>query len=264
MLATIPFPNIDPVLIEIGPLAIRWYSLAFIAGLLIGWKYMVSFVAKPPHAMSKTEVDDFVVWATVGVVLGGRLGYVTFYNFEFYLSNPLAILQVWQGGMSFHGGLIGLVAATIMFALRRNLNPFAVGDAIVCAAPIGLFLGRLANFINGELYGRVTDSPWGVVFPTGGPLPRHPSQLYEAGLEGLVLFGVLFWLSRIEAIRTRPGVLTGVFMLGYSVARALVELVREPDAHIGFLSGGTTMGQLLSIPVLLFGIYLVLRPRRTA
>ena len=264
MIATIPFPNIDPVLIQIGPLAIRWYSLAFIGGLLIGWKYMIAFVSKPPHAMSKAEVDDFLVWATVGVVLGGRLGYVAFYNFGVYLSEPLAILKVWEGGMSFHGGLIGLVVATLMFTMRRKLNPFAVGDAIVCAAPIGLFLGRLANFINGELYGRVTDAPWGVVFPTGGELPRHPSQLYEAGLEGLVLFAILFWLSRIESIRTRPGVLSGVFMLGYSIARALVELVRQPDDHIGFLAGGATMGQLLSIPVLLFGLYLIFRPRRTA
>lgn len=264
MTFAIPFPHIDPILIEIGPLAIRWYALAFIAGLLIGWKYVLAFVAKPPNAMSTNDVDDFLVWATLGVVLGGRIGYVGFYNFEFYLSNPLAILQVWQGGMSFHGGAVGVLVATALFCKRRKLNIFAVGDAVVCAVPIGLFLGRLANFINGELFGRVTDVPWGVVFPHGGALTRHPSQIYEAILEGLVLFLILYFLSRKDSIRLRPGVLSGVFFLGYSAARGLVELFREPDAHIGFLAGGITMGQLLSAPVLLFGLYLIFRPHKTA
>ena len=261
MIAAIPFPNIDPVIFSFGPFAIRWYALAFIGGLLIGWRYMRAFVAKPPNAMSAEDVDDFLLWATLGVVLGGRFGYVAFYNFDYYLSNPLAILQVWQGGMSFHGGLVGIVVASIWFGQRRKLNYFAVGDAVVCAAPIGLFLGRVANFVNGELYGRVTDVPWGFVFPHAGNLPRHPSQLYEAALEGIVLFAILYLLARKDSIRNRPGVLTGVFLIGYGIARALVEVVRQPDAHIGFLSGGTTMGQWLTVPVILFGVYLIYRSR---
>jgi len=264
MIYALPFPAIDPVLIEIGPLAIRWYALAYIFGLLIGMFYMRAFVAKPPRVMSKRDVDDFLVWATLGVILGGRFGYVLFYNFDAYLANPLAIFKVWEGGMSFHGGLIGVLAATWLFARRRGLNFLAVGDAVAVAAPIGLFLGRLANFINGELFGRVTDVPWGMVFPHGGPLPRHPSQLYEAFLEGLVLFVVLWLCARSERIRRRPGMLGGIFLIGYAMARASVEFVRQPDAHIGFLWAGATMGQLLSLPFLLIGLYLLLRRGREA
>jgi phosphatidylglycerol:prolipoprotein diacylglycerol transferase len=262
MIFAIPFPNIDPVLIEIGPFAIRWYALAYIVGLLAGWKYIVAFIKKPPHVMGIKDVDDLLVWVTLGVVLGGRIGYVAFYNFAYYLENPLAILVVWQGGMSFHGGAIGVLVATYLFCRRRGLNIFAVGDAVVCAAPIGIFLGRIANFVNGELFGRVTDVPWGVVFPHGGPAPRHPSQIYEAILEGLILFLILYVLSRNEKIRNRPGVLSGVFFLGYSAARAIVEIFRQPDAHIGFLAGGLTIGQILSVPVLLFGLYLIFRPQK--
>lgn len=261
MLAAIPFPNIDPVIIAFGPFAIRWYALAFIGGLLLGWRYLRAFVAKPPHAMSGEQVDDFLLWATLGVVLGGRFGYVAFYNFNFYLSDPLAILKVWQGGMSFHGGLLGMIVASFLFAQRHKLKLLEVGDALAGAAPIGLFLGRIANFINAELYGRVTDVPWAFVFPGGGALPRHPSQLYEAALEGLVLFLLIYYLSKKESIRLRHGVLSGVFLIGYGISRGVVELVRQPDAHIGFLSGGTTMGQWLTIPVLLLGLYLIARPR---
>ena len=262
MMPAIAFPNIDPVLIEIGPFAIRWYALAFIAGLLIGWKYIQALVAKPPSAMTAKHVDDFVVWATLGVVLGGRFGYVGFYNLEFYIANPLAMLKVWQGGMSFHGGVIGMIVAMWLFARKHGLSLLALSDACGAAAPIGLFLGRLANFINGELFGRETDVPWAMVFPHGGPNPLHPSQIYEALLEGLVLFILLYILSRNEAIRRRPGILTGVFLVGYAISRAIVELFRQPDAHIGFLAGGWTMGQMLSLPLLLLGLYLILRPGR--
>lgn len=262
MMPAIAFPNIDPVLIEIGPLAIRWYSLAFIAGLLIGWKYLQSYFAKPPSAMTAKHVDDFVVWAILGVVLGGRFGYVGFYNLEFYIANPLAMLKVWQGGMSFHGGVIGMIVAMWLFARKHGLSLLALSDACGTAAPIGLFLGRLANFINGELFGRETDVPWAMVFPHGGPNPRHPSQIYEALLEGLVLFVILHILARNEAIRRRPGTLTGVFLVGYAISRAIVELFRQPDAHIGFLAGGWTMGQMLSLPMILLGLYLIVRPGR--
>ncbi|MDH5750199.1 MAG: prolipoprotein diacylglyceryl transferase, partial [Rhodospirillales bacterium] len=208
------------------------------------------------------DVDDFIVWATLGIVIGGRLGYVLFYNFDFYLSNPGAILQVWKGGMSFHGGLLGVVVATYLFVRKRGLDVLPFADLIACAAPIGLFLGRLANFINSELYGRVTDVPWAMVFPNGGAASRHPSQLYEAGLEGLVLFAILFILWRQESVRRRPGMLMGVFLIGYWAARSFVELFRQPDVQIGFMSGGTTMGQWLSFPMLLLGLFLLVRARR--
>ena len=262
MMPVIAFPNIDPVLIQIGPFAIRWYALAFIAGLMIGWKYIQKLVAKPPGAMTPMDVDDFVVWATIGVVLGGRFGYVGFYNFQFYLDNPLAMLQVWQGGMSFHGGVIGMIGAMWLFARNRGLNFLAVSDVCCAAAPIGLFLGRIANFVNGELFGRVTDAPWGVVFPHGGPNPRHPSQIYEALLEGLLLFLVIYFLAKNKYIRRRPGLISGVFLAGYGLSRASVEFFRQPDAHIGFLSGGATMGQMLSVPLVLLGFYLIWRPGR--
>jgi len=262
MTFVIPFPAIDPVLIEIGPLAIRWYGLAYVAGLVLGWRYMRRLVGGPPPVTPIRDVDDFLVWATLGVVLGGRLGYVLFYQPAYYLAHPLAILEVWSGGMSFHGGLLGVLVAGLLFVRRRNIPILAFGDAIACAAPIGLFFGRLANFINGELFGRITDVPWAMVFPHGGPLPRHPSQLYEAALEGAVLFVVLHLLWRRQSVRRRRGLLTGVFLVGYALARAAAELFREPDAHLGLLLGGTTMGQWLSLPMLLAGLYLILRARR--
>jgi phosphatidylglycerol---prolipoprotein diacylglyceryl transferase len=259
MTFVLPFPAIDPVLIEIGPLAIRWYALAYIAGLLIGWWLMKRFVALPPSAMTVRDVDDFLVWATMGVILGGRIGYVLFYNFDYYAQNPLAILRVWEGGMSFHGGLIGVIVAMWLFARQRGLSFLALGDAVAVVTPIGLFFGRIANFINGELWGRVSDVPWSMVFPRGGPLPRHPSQLYEAVLEGLLLFTVLWVASRNERIRARPGVLGGIFLIGYALARATAEFFREPDAYYALGPVGITIGQLLSLPFLLFGLWLVMR-----
>ena len=253
----IAFPNIDPVLIEIGPFAIRWYSLAYIVGLLVGWRYMRVLARRSSAAIQPQDIDDFVVWATLGVVLGGRLGYVLFYNLGYYTENPLAALEIWKGGMSFHGGLIGVIAATLIFVRRRKIRFLPFADLVACAAPIGLFLGRSANFINGELYGRVTGVPWAMVFPRGGPEPRHPSQLYEAGLEGLLLFVVLYLLWRVGYVRRHTGILSGVFLVGYGMARITIEFFRQPDAQIGFLFGETTNGQWLSGPMVVFGLLLI-------
>lgn len=248
------YPHIDPIAIELGPIAIRWYAIAYIAGLMLGWRYVKWLVSKPPHAMRDADVDDFLVWATLGVVLGGRLGYVLFYKPSYFLSHPLEVFQTWHGGMSFHGGALGVIIAIILFARRRGLNLFAIGDVVCCAVPIGLFFGRVANFINGELFGRVApDVPWAMIFPGGGPDPRHPSQLYQAGLEGLLLFTVLFLLWRIRDVREHRGTLAGIFLMGYGIARIIGEFFRQPDAHLGFLVGGATMGQLLSIPLILAG-----------
>jgi phosphatidylglycerol:prolipoprotein diacylglycerol transferase len=259
---TLTYPAIDPVLIEIGPFAIRWYALSYIAGILLAWRYMIWLARRSPAGITKEHVDDFVVWATLGIVLGGRLGYVIFYKAGYYLQNPLEALAVWQGGMSFHGGLLGVIFAVWLFCRRRGYSWIAVGDVVACTAPVGLFLGRIANFINGELYGRITDSPLGMVFPGSGPLPRHPSQLYEAVLEGLLLFLVLFWLARRTGTFEKRGLLSGVFLAGYAIGRATVEFFRQPDAHIGFLAIGTTMGQWLSLPLFVIGVWLIVRARR--
>lgn len=250
---SLAFPAIDPIAISIGPIAIRWYALAYIAGLLLGWKYVVYYCTKTPNIMSKRDVDDLLFWATLGVILGGRLGYILFYNLDYYLDNPANILKVWQGGMAFHGGFMGVILAIILFARKRGISILAVLDAAAVATPIGLFFGRIANFINGELFGRTTDVAWGIVFPNGGPEPRHPSQLYEAALEGLILFVVLFVLSRKACVRHRPGILGGTFVAGYGISRIIVEFFRQPDAQLGYLAGGITMGQILSIPMVLVG-----------
>ncbi len=261
MTFVIPFPSIDPVLISFGPIAIRWYSLAYIAGLLLGWKLLRRLVLRTPAVASLDDADDYLVWATLGVILGGRFGYVLFYNTGLYLNDPLSVFAVWRGGMSFHGGLLGVILATILFCRRRGIDLWPFADRVACISPIGLFFGRLANFINGELFGRVTDVPWGVVFPRGGPEPRHPSQIYEALGEGALLFALLMWLARSEPIRRRPGFLTGVFLAGYGSVRTVVELFRQPDAHLGFLSFGSTMGQWLSVPLILAGVFLIARAR---
>jgi phosphatidylglycerol---prolipoprotein diacylglyceryl transferase len=259
---TIPYPAIDPVLIELGPFVIRWYALAYIAGLVIGWRWCLMLAKRPPIVVSVEAVDDFLVWATLGVVLGGRLGYVLFYKPAEYLAHPLEALQVWHGGMSFHGGAIGVIAAIVLFCRQRKLSILSFGDIIVCAVPVGLFFGRIANFINSELWGRPSDVPWAMVFPNGGPEPRHPSQLYEAGLEGLVLFLILNGLERFTPLRTRPGALSGVFLIGYGIARSVAELFREPDSFLGFLAFGLTMGQWLSLPLIVVGLILLRRPQR--
>lgn len=258
------FPDIDPIIFQIGPFALRWYALAYLAGFILGLVYMRGLSSKFKMGVSRDDLTNFLTWAILGVILGGRLGYVTFYQPAFYLENPLQALQVWKGGMSFHGGFLGVVIAMIVFSQRRNIELLRLADLIAVAAPIGLFFGRIANFINGELFGRVSDVPWAVVFPRGGDLPRHPSQLYEAALEGLLLFILLNILVRLEAVRNRPGVLTGVFLIGYAMARIISELFREPDAHIGFLLSVTTMGQWLSAPVLVLGLSVIIfvLPRR--
>jgi phosphatidylglycerol:prolipoprotein diacylglycerol transferase len=247
------FPDIDPIAIQLGPLAIRWYALAYIAGIVLGWVYMRGLARREPVFTTPVAVDDFVVWATLGIVLGGRLGYVLFYNFDYYSQNPLQVVYLWQGGMAFHGGFLGVVLATYLFARHHKFRFTQLADIVVMAAPIGLFFGRIANFVNGELFGRVTDVSWAVVFPGGGDLPRHPSQLYEAALEGLVLFLLLFVLDRTTRVRERPGTILGLFIVGYGLARFAVEFVRQPDAHLGTLALGLSMGQWLSMPMILAG-----------
>jgi len=259
----VPFPGIDPVAIAIGPFAIRWYALAFIVGLVGGWLYIGLFLRLPPHIMTRPQLSDFFTWAIVGVIAGGRIGYVSFYQAPYYFDNPLEILFVWQGGMSFHGGLLGVAVALWLFAVRRGVEKLRLADLVMPAIPIGLFFGRLANFINGELFGRVSDVPWAMVFPYGGPLARHPRQLYEAALEGLVLFAIRAWLALRTRSLERPGLLGGTYLAGYGIARIIVELFRQPDAHLGFLIGPATMGQLLSVPMLLVGLALVLWARRS-
>lgn len=255
-MAAIIFPAFDPVIFSIGPFAIRWYALAYIAGLFLGVWYARWSVKRPPALMTPIQVDDFLLWALGGVVLGGRLGYVLFYKPHEYLAEPLSIFKTWEGGMSFHGGLLGVTLAIILYARHIKVNKWYVADIVAIAAPIGLGLGRLANFVNGELWGRIApDVPWAMVFPGGGDMPRHPSQLYQAALEGVALFVILHLLWRNDRIRNRPGILTGVFWIGYGLFRIVGELFREPDAFLGFLIGGATMGQLLSVPMVLFGIF---------
>jgi phosphatidylglycerol---prolipoprotein diacylglyceryl transferase len=255
----------DPIVFEIGPFfgigpfAIRWYALAYIVSLLIGWRYCLWHGKRTPRLVSRDQLDDFFIWAILGVILGGRLGYILFYNPLFYLEHPLEVLKVWEGGMSFHGGLVGVILAMLLFTRSRKLPFFALADIVAAATPIGLFFGRLANFQNGELYGRITDAPWAMRFPGDPEHLRHPSQLYEAVLEGLILFVILFLLSSSETVRKRVGILSGVFLVGYAASRLLVELVREPDAQLAFLPqiSFLSMGQWLSIPMLLYGIYVV-------
>lgn len=260
-LFALPFPHIDPVLISFGPLTIRWYALAYITGILGGWWYARQLVSRDnlwkPGAspVQIIELDDFMLWATLGIVLGGRLGYVLFYNPLYYMDNPLAALALWQGGMSFHGGLTGVIIAIILFTRKQGLPLWSFLDIIAAVAPIGLFFGRIANFINGELWGRVTDVPWAVIFPTAGPDPRHPSQLYEAILEGLILFMILTFLIYKRQALSRPGLVCGTFALVYGLSRIIVEFVRQPDPQLGLFFGILSMGMLLSLPLIVLGIW---------
>jgi phosphatidylglycerol:prolipoprotein diacylglycerol transferase len=253
----IAFPAIDPVAIAIGPFAIRWYALAYIGGIVLGWRYALYLVDRTPVFMTRRDMDDFILWLTLGIILGGRLGYVLFYKLGYYIENPIEALYVWHGGMSFHGGLLGVLLAVYLFARSRGLSGLALGDIVATVTPIGLFFGRLANFINGELFGRESDVPWAMVFPAGGTEPRHPSQLYEAFSEGLVLLALMAIVARRVEIRTRPGRTGGIFLAGYALARLIGEVFREPDAHLGFIFGPVTMGQILSLPMLLVGLYLI-------
>ncbi|HVZ08998.1 prolipoprotein diacylglyceryl transferase [Rhodopila sp.] len=266
MIPVLLFPQFDPVVIQVGPLAIRWYALAYIAGLLIGWRLLRRLVQWRPAVATPEQVDDFLTWAVLGVVLGGRFGYVLFYQPSVYLAHPLQIFAVWEGGMSFHGGMLGVAIATAVFCYRNAISFLGFADRVGIVAPIGLGLGRIANFINGELWGRPAPDwlPWAMIFPRGGMVPRHPSQIYQALLEGLLLLTVMVVFSRRDAVRARFGMLTGIFLCGYAVARITGEMFREPDAFLGFLAFGTTMGQLLCIPMLIAGIWLILRARPAA
>lgn len=262
----LPFPDIDSEIIRIGPIALRWYSLAYIAGIALAWVYVRRLMdhaplwqgyrnKKPPF--EKDLLEDFVFWAAIGVILGGRIGYILFYGIPYqphiYLDHPLEILKVWRGGMSFHGGFAGVVIATILFCRKRGIDMFLMGDLLAGAAPFGLFFGRLANFINGELWGRVSDVPWAMVFPTGGPMPRHPSQLYEAFFEGIVLFLVIRILTyRFNAL-SKGGFLTGAFFTGYGAARIFVEFFRDSDTRPFGPEHWLTQGMILSFVMILIG-----------
>ncbi|MBB3309205.1 phosphatidylglycerol:prolipoprotein diacylglycerol transferase [Rhizobium sp. BK196] len=270
LLAIMPFPNIDPIAFSIGPLAIHWYGLAYVAGILLGWAYARRIAANdalwPDNTspISRAQLDDFVVWAALGIVLGGRIGYILFYDLGAIIENPIRAVQIWNGGMSFHGGLTGTTIAMILFARRNRIPVWNLFDIVATVVPCGLFFGRIANFINGELWGRLTDVPWAVVFPTGGPFARHPSQLYEAGLEGIVLLLVLAALVYGAKALKSPGLITGVFIFGYALSRIFVEYFREPDKQLGYLLGTNwlTMGMVLSSPMILLGLWAIFRARR--
>jgi len=253
------FPAFDPVLVSWGPLTIRWYALAYLAGFVLGWWQCMAMAKRNHTGPQPKAYDDFLTWAVIGTVVGGRLGYVLFYQPDHYAGHLLDAFKIWQGGMSFHGGMMGVIVAALLFVRSRKISFFAFSDLLACVAPIGLGLGRLANFVNGELYGRVTDVPWGMVFPRGGELPRHPSQFYEATLEGLALYIILFVMARSTFVRHRYGLLSGTFLGLYGVFRFGVEFFREPDAQLGFLYAGATMGQMLCLPMIAFGLYLVWR-----
>ena len=275
-----PFPDFDPVIFQIGPFALRWYALAYVAGIVLGWLYGVRLIknqaiwrgSNPP--ITQAQADDLILWITLGIILGGRLGYVLFYTPDLIVKDPLQIVQVWNGGMSFHGGALGVAIAVAVFSRMQKVDMIRLGDLVAPCVPFGLFFGRIANFVNGELWGRPTDAPWGVVFCNeriqetlgrcpAGLEPRHPSQLYEAALEGIALFLILRWATHGAKLLPRRGMVAGLFLLGYAVFRAGTEFVREPDLHMPeALRGYVTMGLLLSIPMLVAGVYLIWRARR--
>jgi phosphatidylglycerol---prolipoprotein diacylglyceryl transferase len=263
MIPVLLFPQFDPVIVQVGPFGIRWYALAYIAGLVLGWRLLRRVVQLSPAIATPVQADDFLTWATLGVVLGGRLGYVIFYQPGVYLAHPGMIFAVWEGGMSFHGGALGVAIAIVWFCRRNAIPLLGFADRVAVCTPIGLGLGRIANFINGELWGRPAPDwlPWAMIFPATGQQPRHPSQLYQALLEGLLLLLAMLALSRREPVRARFGYLTGAFLIGYGVARVIGEIFRQPDVFLGFLVAGTTMGQLLSVPMVIVGAWLILRTR---
>ena len=263
-----PFPHIDPVLVHLGPFAIRWYALAYIVSILLGWRYMSGILKNArlwthrPPPLSGERLDDLILWLTLGIVVGGRLGYVLFYSTSLIWTHPIEILKTWNGGMSFHGGALGVFIAGLIFCRRYKADPLRLGDLMVCAEPIGGFFVRVANFINGELWGRPTDAPWGIVFPGAGPQARHPSQIYEALLEGVAMFLLLRWASHGKALLNRRGVVMGLFLAGYGIVRISLENVRQPDAQMPLFPFGLTMGMMLSTPMLLAGLFLIWRGMR--
>lgn len=256
------FPD-NTTFLVLGPLVLRWYALAYIGGLVIGWRWARVLVQQPPVVATPLQVDEFLTWATLGVVLGGRLGYVLFYQPVRYLSDPIEIFAVWHGGMSFHGGMVGVAIAVLVYCWRQKIPLWGFADRIAVVAPVGLGLGRVANFMNGELWGREAPAslPWAMRFPGADDVLRHPSQLYQALLEGFLLLVVLLVLSRSDALRARAGLLTGVFLAGYAIARIIGEFFRQPDPFLGFLYAGATMGQLLSLPMLAAGLVLIARAK---
>ena len=253
-----PFPHINPIAFQIGPLTVYWYGIAYMVGLLGWWKYSLWLTKRFP-LITRKLVDDYLMWAVIGVIAGGRLGYVLLYNPSKYMANPFEIFQLWKGGMAFHGGILGVILATALYTHRHRLYFLNFSDLACCGVPIGLFFGRLANFINGELFGRVTTVSWGTVFPQGGPLMRHPSQLYEAFSEGILLFLILAFGATQTCWPKRRGLLTGIFLGGYGLARFSAECFREPDVFLGYLVGELTMGQILSVPMIGVSIFLISR-----
>lgn len=267
LFAIMPYPQIDPIAFSIGPVAVHWYGIAYVVGIMLGWLYARRLIETPglwrgDAPATRVQLDDFLVWAAVGIILGGRIGYILFYDFANVAADPLRAVQVWNGGMSFHGGLAGTTLAMILFARRNGIPIWSLFDIVAAVVPIGLFFGRIANFVNGELWGRLSDAPWAVIFPEAGPFARHPSQLYEAGLEGIVLLAVLAIAIYRSGAMKRPGLVTGLFVTGYALSRITVEFFREPDPQLGYLFGGwLTMGMLLSLPMLAVGLWAIVRAR---
>ncbi|MCX7338280.1 MAG: prolipoprotein diacylglyceryl transferase [Alphaproteobacteria bacterium] len=253
------FPNIDPVLLHMGPLKVHWYGVAYVVGIVLGWKYAAHLIKNYLPSLDVKTFDTFITWIIIGIVVGGRLGHVIFYDLPYYIHHPLEILMTWRGGMSFHGGLLGVMTATVFYCAKHRVPPLQFTDIVCAAAPIGIGFGRVANFINGELYGTITTVPWAVEFPQGGHIPRHPTQLYEAALEGFLLWILLFCLCRWTNLLQKPGRISGLFLLGYGIVRFLVEYVKEPDGihSVGMIL--LTTGQLLSIPLVIGGLFLVSR-----
>jgi len=256
--------NFDPILIDLGIMQIRWYSIAYILGIVIGWIYalkIIKFSLKNKYnfkTVKKSDFDDLIIYLVLGIIFGGRIGYIFLYNFEYYSENFLEIFKLWQGGMSFHGGLLGVIISTIIYAKKNNNNFFKLTDIISCVAPIGIFFGRIANFINGELYGKISDLPWSVIFNDGENISRHPSQIYEAVLEGLVLFILINYFALQKKLLFKPGYISALFLILYSVMRIFSEIFREPDLHIGYLLNYFSMGSLLSYITLIIGLIIIL------
>lgn len=270
-LAILPFPDIDPVALSLGPISVKWYGISYVVGILLGWAYARKIVSTPrlwrndQPAMTLTDLDDFVFWAAIGIVLGGRLGYILFYDLDNVLAEPMRAIEIWNGGMSFHGGITGTTIAMILFARKRGIRVWSLFDVVATVCVTGLFMGRIANFINGELWGKITNVPWAVVFPGQEPFARHPSQLYEAGLEGIVTGLILAALVFLRGSLKTPGFTAGAFVCLYALSRIAVEFVREPDKQLGYLAGGwLTMGMLLSLPMLLLGLWAMARAKHAA
>lgn len=259
-MTAIPFPNINPIAFNIGGvLEVSWYSLAYIFGIIIGYYLFLFLGKKSEQQISRKMLDDMIIYIILGIVIGGRLGFVLFYGFQYYASHPLEIFKTWEGGMSFHGGMLGLIIALYLFCKNHKIDFFPVTDLLCCVVTPGIMLGRVANFINAELYGRVTSVSWGVIFPNTDFIPRHPSQLYEAAGEGIILFVVMLSLFYFTNLKTKHGALTGAFLVGYSLVRITVEHFREPDIQIGYIMEKYTLGQILSLPMLCLGLVLILK-----